>query len=115
MGTQITWSDYKQLITLSAPKLSLIQIEPIAKISPQSILTTIVKDIMKKLISVTVVIFAFSSLAQAEGQDDLRSQHPDARNDRQVAEMHDKARVSHASRHLAKHQRAARQKHRDDR
>jgi hypothetical protein len=54
---------------------------------------------MKQLIGITAFFFAFSSLAQADGLDDMRNQHPDARNDRQPA--------AHAQKHHVKHHRKA--------
>ena len=59
---------------------------------------------MKKLIGIAAFILASSSLALAQDRGDLRSQHPDARNDRHSVEMHDRAPIAQAK-HQVKHRR----------
>jgi hypothetical protein len=52
---------------------------------------------MKKLIAIAAAIFAFSPLlVHAEGNDEWRNKHPDARNDRQLSELNDRHPVAHS-------------------
>lgn len=60
---------------------------------------------MKKLIGIAALMLAFSPLTHAQGKNDALSRHPDARNDRQSSEMHDRAPVQRARMHHVKHHR----------
>jgi len=59
---------------------------------------------MKKLNGIATLILEFSQLAAAQDKNDLLSEHPDARNNRQSAAMHDRAQVVQASKqHIERH------------
>ena len=52
---------------------------------------------MKKLIGIAAMALAFGPLlANAEGNDEWRNNHPDARNDRQTSEHYDRHPVAHS-------------------
>jgi len=58
---------------------------------------------MKKIIGIAALIMACSPFAQAQDNGDLLSRHPDARNDRQPAELRDSPVAMRPSTHHVKH------------